>query len=231
MRIVINHLTRMQRGFICVAGIRQPDGPHVRPVLARQRLSVDLLERNGGPFDIANLVDLGQCQASPNPPEVEDHVFDPAQAHIVNALSGDAFWQQLDGIAQDTLNELFGEALHEQSSGAAVDVGTGNHSLGCLRPSSVALYVNGWGKLRAGMSDGVFALDLSVTDLRLYEEDNRTVREDLVNDVQQRIESGVPVVVSVGLARAFTATGDMQARHWLQVNNIHLEDNPSWRLD
>lgn len=123
---------------------------------------------------------------------------------------------------------MFGEALHEQSSGAAVDVGTGTASLGCLRPSTLALYVNGWGKLRAGVSDGIWTLDLSVTDLRLYEADNQTVREELLGNLQQRIESRVPVIVSVGLARAFRAQGDAQSRHWLQVNNIHLEDDPVW---
>jgi hypothetical protein len=74
----------------------------------------------------------------------------------------------------------------------------------------------------------VWTLDLSVTDLRLCEADNKTVREELLGNLQRRIESGVPVIVSVGLARAFRAQGDTQSRHWLQVNNIHLEDDPVW---
>ena len=220
----------MQPGFICVAGIRQPNGPHVRPVLTGQRLGVGLLQGHGGPFDIGNLVDLGPCQASPQPPEVEDHIFDPARAHFVRALSGEEFWQELDGIAEDTLSELFGESLHKQSSGAAIDVGAGTNSLGCLRPSSIALYMNRFDKLRASISDGTWTLDLSVTDLRFYEADNTTVRRELVASVQQRVDAEVAVIVSVGLARAFRASGDTQSRHWLQVNNIHLEDDPVWRL-
>jgi hypothetical protein len=226
----VNHLTRMKPGFVCVAGVRPPEGPHVRPVLAGQRLRAVLLEQNGGPFDIGNLVDLGPCQSQPNAPEVEDHIFDPNRANIVRALQPEAFWEQLEGVSEDTLTGIFGESLHEQGSGAAVDLGVGTASLGCLRPSTLVLYVNGWGKLRASVSDGAWTLDLSVTDLRLYESDNQTVHERQVRNLQRRIESGVPVIVSVGLARAFRASGDTQSRHWLQVNNIHLEDNPIWTM-
>jgi hypothetical protein len=109
VRIVVNHLTRMQPGFICIAGIRQPDGPHVRPVLPGQRLGVALLQGHGGAFDIGNLVDLGPCQSCPNPPEVEDYTFDPARANVVRVLSAEEFWEQLDGTAEDTLGEVFGE--------------------------------------------------------------------------------------------------------------------------
>src|SRR5262249_38600569 len=39
----------------------------------------------------------------------------------------------------------------------------------------------------------------------------------------------VGVILSVGLARAFQASGDTARRHWLQVNNLHLEDDPVWK--
>jgi hypothetical protein len=54
MQIVVNHLTRMQLGYICVAGVDVSSGQHIRPVL-RSRLNVDLLARNGGPFDLGIL--------------------------------------------------------------------------------------------------------------------------------------------------------------------------------
>lgn len=197
-------------------------------LLAGQRLGAVLLQQKGGPFGIGNLVDLGQCQSQPNPPEVEDHIFDPDRTNLVRALQPQAFWEQLEGLAEDTLTDIFGESLHQQSNGAVVDLGAGTASLGCLRASCLALYMNGRGKLRAGVSDGAWNLDLSVTDLRLYEDDNQTIREGQVRNLQKRIKSGVPAIVSVGLARAFRAIGDSQSRHWLQVNNIHLEDNPIW---
>ena len=48
---------------------------------------------------------------------------------------------------------------------------------------------------------------------------------------QRRIKRGVGVILSVGLARAFQVSGDTARRHWLQVNNLHLEDDPAWKAD
>src|SRR5260370_42124155 len=50
--LVINHLTRMQQGYICVAGVDLETGRHVRPVLRRRMGTVNLV-RNGGLFDMA----------------------------------------------------------------------------------------------------------------------------------------------------------------------------------
>jgi hypothetical protein len=74
------------------------------------------------------------------------------------------------------------------------------------------------------------SVDLSVNDLRLYEADHRTPRRDLVSSVQQRLKSGVEAILSVGLTRPWQKRGDTAERHWLQVNNIHLEDDPLWQL-
>src|SRR5215210_1099974 len=59
MRILVDHLTRMQPGYFCAAGIDLESGRHVRPVLRRGRLTTDLLGTNGGPFDIGSVLDLG----------------------------------------------------------------------------------------------------------------------------------------------------------------------------
>ena len=74
------------------------------------------------------------------------------------------------------------------------------------------------------------SVDLSVTDLRLYEGDGRTPRRDLVQSVQKRLESGVETILSVGLTRPWQKRGDDEERHWLQLNNIHLKDDPLWQL-
>ena len=52
MQIIVNHLTRMRPGYMCVAGIDVASKRHIRPVLKR-RLTTDLLTLNGGLFDIA----------------------------------------------------------------------------------------------------------------------------------------------------------------------------------
>ena len=38
------------------------------------------------------------------------------------------------------------------------------------------------------------------------------------------------LLLSVGLTRPFAPSPDAPPIHWLQVNNIHLEPDPCWRL-
>jgi hypothetical protein len=232
LRIVVNHLTRMQPGYICVAGINVQDNEHIRPVLGRARLTVDLLARNGGAFDVGRLVELGPAQASGTAPETEDHTFDPGRLVSVKELSPGSFWKLLTVVARGTLADIFGEDLKTQRNGCAVDEGEGNASLGCLHTAtSPSITINRWGKIRAQVADGTFDVDLSITDLRLYAEDQKTPRAKVVADMQRRIKRGVGVILSVGLARAFQVSGDTARRHWLQVNNLHLEDDPAWKAD
>jgi hypothetical protein len=37
-------------------------------------------------------------------------------------------------------------------------------------------------------------------------------------------------ILSVGLTRPWQKRGDDAERHWLQLNNIHLRDDPLWQL-
>lgn len=230
MKIVVNHLTRMQPGYICVAGLDLQTNAHVRPVLPASRLTIDLLKRKGGPFDIAVVVDLGETKLRGTPPETEDHVFDPAQLASVRELTAERFWKLLKSVPSKTLTEIFGDKLKPQGNGCAVDEGTGSVSLGCMSPvTPPKIFINGWGKIRIRLDDGTFDVDLSVTDLRLYEHNQETPRAKMVTNVQRRIEKGVGVILAIGLARAFRAQGDTARRHWLQVNNIHLEDDSTWQ--
>ena len=232
MRIVVNHLTRMQPGYICVAGIDVQDNEHIRPVLGRERLTVGLLARNGGAFDMGRLVDLGPTQPSGTAPETEDHAFDPSRLVSVRELSPASFWKLLTAVSCDRLTDIFGNDLKAQRHGCTVDEGQGNASLGCLRTATPpSITINRWNKIRAQVADGTFDVDLSVTDLRLYEKDQKTPRAKVIDDVQRRIQRGVRVILSVGLARAFQARGDAARRHWLQVNNLNLEDDPAWKAD
>ena len=92
------------------------------------------------------------------------------------------------------------------------------------------MYVDHRGTVRLVLDYLMPSVDLSVTDLRLYEKDGRTPRRDLVQSVQKRLEAGVETILSVGLTRPWQKRGDDAERHWLQLNNIHLEDNPLWQL-
>ena len=74
-------------------------------------------------------------------------------------------------------------------------------------------------------------VDLAVTDLRFYETDERswTPRPDAVQDVNRRMRLGVKVILAVGLTRPWASGGDDPVR-WLQINNLHLEDDPLWSV-
>lgn len=265
MQIVVNHVTRMDPGFVCLAGIQIKDVPHrvggqasgglirglvqrafgpasspppnvwrtptrhIRPTAGQGRLSRNFLRSEGGAFDIGAVIDLGPVVYEGRPPEVEDHRFDPSKVRHVRQMPGDHFWSLLEAVSKPTLGEVFGPDLKPNGSGCTVDMGEGIASLGCLRPAKqVAVEVNAFGKLRVKLTDDRRALDLSITDLRLYEADQKSLRLATIGSVQRHMRSGSRVILSVGLTRAWQKPGDSVARHWLQVNNIHLQDDPLW---
>lgn len=229
MNIVVNHLTRMQPPYICVAGIDVDTGRHVRPVLRGARLERDLLTRKGGPFDIAAVVDIGRAWCVGEPPETEDYRFDPHRSAYVADLPSDEYWRLLQGLARTRLRDIFGDDLKQRGRTFAVDAGKGRCSLGCLAPAvRPALSIDLFGTVRLSLTKGRLRTSLAVTDLRLFEADHHTPRRSAVEHVARRINGGVEVILSVGLSRAWQKPGDTVARHWLQVNNLHLRDDPGW---
>lgn len=229
MRIVVNHLTRMRQRFICVAGIDPDSCQHVRPVAPFSGLTSALLARRGGAFDIASIVDLGATTHDGCPPEVEDHRFNPRRARCVGQETAPEFWTRIELSSHDTLNDIFGDDLKPQGRNCALDPGKGRASLGCLRLSQLAeLSVSAWGRVRIDFTDGRHTVSSPVTDVRLYATDLETPQPDIVRRVARHLESGEGVILSVGLGRAWQRDGDTTPRHWLQVNNIHLESDPVW---
>ena len=222
----------MQPGYICVAGVDVETLNHVRPVLRYGRLTNDLIRLNGGPLDIGAAVDLGPTTYAGHAPELEDYLFDPASAAWLFEYGPDDYWEVLDGVAWESLSEIFGPALELWDESGTVDVGEGNASLGCLKPEQQPwLYVDHRGKVRMVLDYLMPSINLAVADLRLYERDQKTPRRDLFESVQRRLEAGVEAILSVGLTRPWRKRGDTDERHWLQVNNIHLQDDPLWRLE
>jgi hypothetical protein len=236
VKFIVNHLTRMQAGYCCVAGIDPATREHVRPV-QYGRLSTGLLASEGGVFDIGMLVDLGAVTPRRQPPEVEDHLFDARNLRAVRTLDDDEFWGQLDDVAKDKLRDIFGAVLKSRgATSCGVNQGQGRASLGCLLPTGrPRLYTkpNTAGKpdkVRLELTDGEFSLDLGVTDIRLYKPDHTTPDPAVVADVNRRLQAGVATIISVGLTRAFASSDEFDPVHWLQANNIHLGDDPTWRL-
>src|SRR5918998_5350578 len=221
----------MQPGYFCVAGVEVDMPRHVRPVLRHGRLTTDLLRPNGGPFDLGSVIDLGTTTNAGRAPELEDRRFDPSSTRWLFDDDPNDFWDALDGLAQESLQGIFGPALELWDESGTVDVGEGTASLGCLKPEKQPwVYVDHRGTIRMVLDYLMPSVDMSVNDLRLYERDGRTPRRDLFASVEKRLKSGVEAILSVGLTRPWQKWGDTAERHWLQVNNIHLVDDPLWQV-
>ena len=232
MRIVINHLTRMQKGFMCVAGIDLQTGRHVRPML-RQQMRTSMLAAHGGPFDIGCVVDLGKTRYIGEPPETEDHLFSTTGVSRLPDMNARDFWPLLSGVAKPKLREIFGDDLRPVGRSCAVEQRKGVASLGCLRTKHPVLCVResaGRSRIRMILTCGPYEFSVSVTDIRLFGADHVTPDLQVVMRTAERLNTTEEVVLSVGLGRRFKRTSAEPARHWLQVNNIHLPDNPCWQL-
>ena len=234
MRIIINHLTRMQKGFICVAGIETKTQRHIRPVV-HGRLSTDFLARRLGPFEIAHEIDIGATEYIGKAPEVEDYRFDYRRALSVRVLKPEEYWRLLTRVAKGSLREIFGPQLEATGAAYSLPEGQGAASLGCLIPQGrPTLFLQTRPdrppQVRMRFSAGACKVDASVTDIRLYGADHVTPDEEKVKQVNERIHQNVELILSVGLGRRYAAGPGVEPRHWLQVNNIHLADQPVWML-
>src|SRR5262249_325166 len=158
---------------------------------------------------MAALVDLGTVEWCGHAPEIEDYYFTPSTAYYIRLISPALFWALLQYIARNSLAQIFGPSLRSFRRGCIVDVDMGQASLGYLiLPVPPRLYVDNYGKIRAIIRGGTFSVDLSVMDLRLCEADHRTPRVALIERIDAQMSRGIPVVLSVGLARPWQHPDD-----------------------
>ena len=236
MRILVNHLTRMHGGHICVAGVDVATRRHVRPVLPHEGMPFYLLARYGGPFDMARIVDLGAPRPEPDTPHVEDHIFIPSRATYERTASPHEFWNLLHELTRTRLREIFGSALRALGNARyGTDLGRGLASLGCLLPHGPPeLYLGtsrqGKPQIRMRISDGEIRADVGVTDLRLCGDDHATPDADMVRGVAKWIYDSDCVLLSLGLTRKFRPSEKHDYVHYLQVNNVHLKEDSIWQL-
>ena len=232
MKIVVNHLTRMQKGCMCVAGIDLETRLPVRPVLDRQ-MTNDMLSVHGGPFDMGRIVDLGKTRFDGRVPEVEDQRFDAKQAHHIGDMPPDEFWNLLGESAHKKLGSIFGPDLQPVGTSCAVTETHGLRSLGCYLAADGRLLFDQTRsnrRVRFSFCSGEYEFNVPVTDIRLYAADHVTPDETMIQQIGERIAESPSVLVSVGLSRAYRKSPDDPPQHWLQINNFHLQENPCWSL-
>jgi hypothetical protein len=215
--IVVDHLARLDDGSVVVAGING-NHEHIAPLRVTP-WDTAATSRGGGPFSIGETVDLGFSRRSGTPPLVEEREVEEANIAALGRLPDGDFWSLLEILGHDHLPSIYGDALKVTPSGAAsVPVGRGQASLGVLRcPGPAELFRRG-GQLRMGLDDlRLGSLDLRVHDHRLRDEKGVPI-DSLWKVIRRRVQSGEPVILSLGLSPAFNGV------HWLRVDNIHFRD-------
>jgi len=234
MQILVNHLTRMQPGRICFAGIDLGSGRHIRPV-ARTPLTTDLLESNGGPLSLGRVIDLGDSEFCGTVPEIEDRLCQPEQFQVIRSAPPAELHQVCLTAVEHRLQEIFGSQLlwiqhgPGQPGTAAVDQLQGIRSLGCYWAAQADLQIIKAGekcKVRLSFQAGPRQFRVPVTDIRCYLADHRTPDVARINQLQQEMTDQPKTLVAVGLSRAYHNSADTPPRHWLQVNNIYPEAAP-----
>jgi hypothetical protein len=237
MQIVINHLTRMQAGYFCAAGINLETLRHIRPVKVGMRLRTEMLARYGGPFELGNVIDIGPAKPVGQRPEVEDHELDWSKVKVVDKFTGAQFWEIMQKVSRPKLRQVFGPALKMMGMrSCAIEPGCGLASLGCVVFTGIArLFLKSRppkpDQVRIAFTDGVLRVDVGLTDIRLYGRDHVTPDQTTIDRVAKRLRAAEPVILSVGVGRAPPPSEDGPPPvHWLQVNNIHFNDETIWRL-
>ncbi|MBM4274657.1 MAG: hypothetical protein FJ134_09410 [Deltaproteobacteria bacterium] len=232
---MINHLTRMSRGFICVAGINTDTGEHIRPILRSGNLTEKFLVINGGPFDIGSIIKLERFFSRPDPPHTEDLLVPRLHITLTGVAPPEAFWKKLTEVSKFTLQEIFGEEmLHVGKSRYGAYPGKGRVSLGCLRlAKKPSIYIDtsfDKPRIRMSFSDGKLECDAPVTDLRLYHIDNFSPNYQLIEKMNEHVLKSSDLILSLGLSRPFSRSPEFDPVNWLQVNNIHFIEKPILRI-
>lgn len=221
----------MTKGRICVAGIDLTSGEHIRPVL-RNHLAIDLAATHGGPFALGAVLDMRRLSNRARRPEMEDREFRLDHLTLKSPLPPASFWRVLTRQAETSLVGIFGSDLYRLRRTWVLNEGHGFASLGCLAPAEIVrLWVNQYDRVRMTLGTDDGECTLPVTDLRLFDyapETDFTPNLQRVAHLAEGLRHAGNILLSIGLSRPFMREDDEFARHWLQVNNIHLEHDPLW---
>jgi hypothetical protein len=232
--MVVNHLARLRAGRICVAGIDLYTGKHVRAILADGQEST-FLRRNGGPFDIGNVVDLGSALPSPKVPKVEDHFFHGCHARYVRTAHPNGFWDLLKAVSKRDLAKIFGDQIVlTMTEKGFLHARTGDGSIGCVIPySRPECYIDTWGKLRMSLvvlvNNTQTPLKLSLSDIRFYKDDQKTPNQEVIDMINARMNVE-DIILGVGVDHIRLASAHYPQINWIQVTAVHLSGDPTWQV-
>ncbi|MCZ7583544.1 MAG: hypothetical protein M5R36_09535 [Deltaproteobacteria bacterium] len=140
------------------------------------------------------------------------------------------FWEHLNRQASRVF-EIFGNSLIHLGGGRyGCPENDGDASLGVIASSvrpilRLSRKPDGRNSVRMIWNDGDHGFNLSVTDVRLYNDEGEAVDRRTIDRVNTRFAEE-PFLLSIGLTRAFKPEKFERAHHWLQVNNVHFKNSP-----
>ncbi|HMO15217.1 MAG TPA: hypothetical protein PKA83_13925 [Pirellulaceae bacterium] len=228
MQILVNHLTRMQPGWICFAGIELISRRQIRPVQDRP-LTRKLLASEGGPLALGHVIELGPSEFCGRVPEIEDRKFHSDQIQLIRQVSFQELHDACAEISASRLRDIFGNELlwinhHPNQPGtAAVDEHAGIRSLGCYWATQGRLQLITSGdrsKVRFEFMEDNLQFSIPVTDIRLFLADHQTPNEVALQQMNSALQNQEKTLVALGLSRAYRISDSQPARHWLQLNNL-----------
>lgn len=223
-QIVFNHITRMQSPRICIAGTEVDSKQHLRPVTAPDDpITRSLLVEEGGLLQLGAGVELGPTTAIPNPPETEDHLCQTGNFEALGVLTDQEYFALLTRVDGGDLGAAFGPGLRRNGNTYAMKSGGGEHSLACIRAEQGTRLSIDFEKPYLRLPERA---KVKVTDVRFFEPDQKTLRKDVVADVNARLDDGVAAFLMFGLSRPWARPEEDEKLHWLQLNGICLEDSP-----
>ncbi len=232
MQIVVNHLTRMHEGRICVAGINPVSRRHVRPVPEfGETFERGLLAANGQQLRVGALVDLGDVSPRPDLPHSEDQVTSLSELRLVRYLDRAEYLRALESVRVYSLTDAFGTELDHSGRSFTLKEGTGKRSLAVLRKNTREIKVEIKKNRKTGKETVRLAcrlagkrVNLSLTDLRLYKrEDETTLDREMIGKLQDQLAQANSCYLMLGLGRAWSPD-QSEPVHWLQANGIAVAD-------
>ncbi len=234
MQIVVTHLIRAPQVSISVAGVDPQQGRFYRLQSPQGRIAPALLEQQGGPFALGNVLELLLRPTVSPAPRIEDRLFDPARVRVLHRLPAEQFWTLLEQLARPTFRALFGPQLRKVGrDGCGADLGQGGPSLGCWRPRRATL----WSEVRdqrlqarMRVGDGQLEADVPVKDVRLHRDDFLTPWQPRVDALSQRLQSGEEHLLSLALSERHETSTEPAGAHWLEVDNLFFRHDPYWEF-
>ncbi len=225
--VVITDLTRMQHGRVCIAAYRR-DYTCVRPVVPGGIHESWLFDHDRVVIRPFAVVELDLLEERPDPPHTEDWLFIPAHKVWLQQLPPERRWKILNRLEDPSVVSIFGaDITHEQ--GWYVEAGSGDHSLGTIRPHHIhEVYYNVQenGKLRyalvfTDLSGQRYRLSVSDLAFRRYLDHLhivRHMRERRAAHLVMNALSHAKVFLRIGLARGWDKHPD---RCYLQITGVY----------